>query len=82
MKNEIWHKMSVDGTKRVSVAQNGCRLAQNECHLVTFGVSVPNHPDGADCKPCDVMGSNGKLCSGNGKCKGKTLAKIGEQFHE
>merc|ERR1719318_2538086 len=25
---------------------------------------------GADCKPCEVMGSNGKLCSGNGKCKG------------
>ena len=29
----------------------------------------PDH-FGADCKPCEVMGSNGKLCSGNGKCKG------------
>ena len=25
---------------------------------------------GADCKPCEVKGFNGKICSGNGKCKG------------
>lgn len=25
---------------------------------------------GPDCKPCSVVGENGKVCSGNGKCKG------------
>ena len=32
-----WHKMGVDGTKWVS-------MEQKECHLGTFGVSVPSHP--------------------------------------
>ena len=25
---------------------------------------------GPDCKPCDMVGTNGKICNGNGKCKG------------
>jgi len=25
---------------------------------------------GPDCKPCSNLGTNGKICSGNGKCKG------------
>jgi len=30
---------------------------------------------GPDCKPCSVFGENGKLCSGNGKCKGAGTRK-------
>lgn len=25
---------------------------------------------GPDCRPCDMVGTNGKICNGNGKCKG------------
>lgn len=30
---------------------------------------------GPECKPCSVLGENGKLCSGNGKCKGAGTRK-------
>lgn len=30
---------------------------------------------GANCKPCSNLGSNGKLCSGRGKCKGSGTRK-------
>jgi len=33
-------------------------------------VCCPQDHFGPDCAPCQVLGDNGKVCSGNGKCKG------------
>ena len=33
-------------------------------------VCCPPDYFGPDCKPCANLGTNGKICSGNGKCKG------------
>ena len=35
-----------------------------------FKACCPFDHYGPECKPCSVKGANGKLCSGNGKCKG------------
>ncbi len=35
----------------------------------------PEEHYGASCKPCDVRDSKGRLCSGNGKCKGAGTRK-------
>lgn len=57
---EEWWAMDMD--TRPSMRQWLCVDKQKVC-------CEANH-FGADCKPCEVMGGNGKLCSGNGKCKG------------
>ncbi len=38
-------------------------------------VCCPDEHYGSDCKPCLNLGSNGKICSGNGKCKGAGTRK-------
>ena len=42
-----------------------------EYQFMCFKACCPFDHYGPECKPCSVKGANGKLCSGNGKCKGR-----------
>ena len=41
----------------------------------TLEVCCPELHFGPDCKACEKRGENGKICSGNGKCKGSGTRK-------
>eukprot|EP00088_Acartia_fossae_P052868 TRINITY_DN5993_c0_g1_i10.p1 TRINITY_DN5993_c0_g1~~TRINITY_DN5993_c0_g1_i10.p1 ORF type:complete len:316 (-),score=52.64 TRINITY_DN5993_c0_g1_i10:965-1912(-) len=68
---ETWWKMDIE--TRPDLRQHLC--------VDTLKVCCPLDHYGAECKPCSVTGLNGKVCSGNGKCKGSGTRKGNGQCH-
>ena len=47
----------------------------------TLQVCCPENHYGQHCEPCNQVGGNGKICSGNGKCKGSGTRKGNGSCH-